>query len=99
MCNIPLVAFDDTVHRLVERSRREVAAPVMVVTVGVREEVTGQDGVPSRNVMSNIGQLTSSSGSLSQSTEIVGKCSKADLQQCTTESDDTLLFLFIFTFI
>ena len=80
-CNVPLVAFDDTIESLVERSWCEVATPVMVVPVSIGVEVTGQHWIASRNVLNCIRQLTDSSSTLAQGTEIVGKCSEMDLQQ------------------
>lgn len=84
---LPLVAFNYTVESFVEWSRCEIAAPVMIITVGVCVKVTGEDGVTSRNVTSHIRQSRGSSGTLTQGTEIVGKCSKANLRQITGDND------------
>jgi len=53
----------------------------MVVTISVCEEVTRQDRIAFGNVYSSICQRSAVSGTLTQGTEVVSKCCKADLHQ------------------
>ena len=78
---VPLVSFDNTVKCLVEWPWCEVAAPVVVIAVSIREEVAGEDRVAARNGTTDGGLSSGTSGTLAQSREIVGERWKADLQQ------------------
>ena len=67
--------FNDSVKALVERTGSEVTSPVVVITVGITEEVSTKNRVAIGNF------IQGSVSSLVHSMEVVGQSSKLKLIQ------------------